>query len=208
MNNELLILGAGGHAKVVIEAARLCGLNPCAVYDDDASLLGKLILGVPVKGKIIDLPDDRSGSAFIAIGNTKIRRLIAQRLSKLNWPVLVHPAAYVSPSARIGKGSIVCAGAVVQPDVEIGEHVIINIGANIDHDCVIGDFVHICPGCNLAGAARVDEGAMLGSGTSVVPLKQIGSWATLGSGAAVVSDIPAGVVAVGVPATKSGEPRE
>ena len=200
MNNELLILGAGGHAKVVIEAARACVLEPVAVHDDDENLIGRKILGVPVKGRIVDLPNDLNCVAFIAIGNTKIRKIIATRLKGVIWPVLVHPAAYVSPSARVGNGSIVCAGAVIQAEAAIGTQVIINTGANIDHDCVIEDFVHICPGCNLAGAAKVGEGAMLGTGTSVIPLKHIGAWATIGAGAAVVHDIPAGATAVGVPA--------
>lgn len=200
MNKDLLILGAGGHAKVVIEAARICGFNPIAVFDDNDSLIGKSILGVPVKGKITELPDDTSGNAFIAIGNTIIRKRIAQRLVNLSWPALIHSAAFVSSSAKIGEGSIVCAGAIVQSSAVIGRQVIINTGAKIDHDCEIGDFAHVCPGCNLAGASIIDEGAMIGTGTSVIPLKRVGAWATIGAGAAVVSDIPSGVVAVGVPA--------
>lgn len=200
MNKDLLILGAGGHAKVVIETARRCGYQPVAVYDDDESLIGTNVSGVPVLGKIRDLSDDCSGQAIIAIGSNRVRKMIAQRLKNLVWPVLLHPTAYICSTAIIGSGTVVFAGAVIQPDVVIGRHAIVNTGGNVDHDCVLEDYVHICPGCSLAGAAKIGEGTMLGTGSSVIPLKLIGAWSTIGAGAAVVSDIPPGVTAVGVPA--------
>jgi UDP-perosamine 4-acetyltransferase len=125
MKKDLLILGAGGHAKVVIEAARMCDFNPIAVFDDNESLLGKSVLGVPVKGKISDLSVVASGNAFIAIGNTKVRKLIAQRLVNFSWPVLIHPAAFVSSSATIAR-QYICAAIVQSDALLVG--IIINTG--------------------------------------------------------------------------------
>lgn len=197
---ELLILGAGGHAKVVIDTARKCGYCPSAVFDDDETLIGTSVSGVPVVGKIHDLSDNTEKNAFIAIGSNKVRQKLAARFFKMVWPTLIHPNAYVAPGAKIGPGSLVCAGAIIQPDAAIGSHSIVNTGAKVDHDCLIGDFVHICPGCNLAGAVKVDHGSLLGVGCSVIPLISIGAWCTIGAGSVVVRDVVSHQKAMGVPA--------
>ena len=166
MKTELIILGAGGHAKVVIATARSCGIEPAAVYDDDESKLGSEFCGLKIMGKIVDISESQTGSAFIAIGSNAIRKTISQKFKNFTWPTLRHPTAFICETAKIGNGSIICAGAVIQPDVVIGDHAIINTGSNIDHDCEIGDYTHICPGCNIAGSVNVSEGAMLGTGVS------------------------------------------
>lgn len=200
----LWIIGAGGHAKVVIETARaMATFEPVGVLDDDASRWGSTVLGLPVTGPIAPdrLRELGVERAVLAIGNNRARAALADRLEGLvTWVTLVHPSAVVAPSVRLGEGTVVFAGAIVQPDSVIGRHVIINTGSSVDHDGVIGDLAHIAPGARLAGGVRVGEGALVGIGACVIPGRAIGDWATVGAGAAVVEDIPPGVVAKGVPA--------
>ncbi len=101
---------------------------------------------------------------------------------------------------KLGRGTVVFAGAVVQPDAVIGDHVIVNTGATVDHDCVVGDYAHLAPGVHLAGSVHVGEGAFLGIGSVVSPGVRIGRWTTLGAGAVAIRDLADGAVAVGVPA--------
>lgn len=204
MNKNLLILGAGGHAKVVIETARRCGYEPTAVFDDDESLIGTEVSGVPVKNTINSLHADISEPAIIAIGSNRVRKLIAEKFTKMNWVTLLHPNAYICSSATIGAGSLVCAGVVIQPDAAIGNHVIINTGANVDHDCFVADYCHICPGVNLAGGVQIKEGTMVGIGASIIPLIEVGQWSVIGAGATVIKNIPTRVTAVGTPAKVCG----
>lgn len=199
-NKDLHILGAGGHAKVVIETAIRCGFNPIAVFDDDVKLIGTTVSQVPVVGRIGTLSLPESALAFIAIGSNRVRKMLHEKLKSLTWVTLIHPSAYICSSASIARGSLVCAGAVIQPDVRVGEHAIVNTGANVDHDCRIGDFVHLCPGVNLAGGVTIDEGALIGIGSSIIPLKSVGAWSILGAGSAVIDHIPDKSKAVGVPA--------
>lgn len=197
---ELFVLGAGGHAKVVVAALRAGGRVPTGVLDEDPELLGSTVLGIPVTGRF-DLLDHMEGvQAVIAIGSNRIRREIAKRYEHITWVVVVHPSAVVHDTVRLGAGTVICAGAVLQPDAVVGEHVILNTGATVDHDCVLGDYVHVAPGVHLAGNVRLDEGTFLGVGASVVPGRRIGAWTTVGAGGVVLYDLPADVTAIGVPA--------
>lgn len=200
----LWIIGSGGHAKVVIDAARAAGRFTIAgVLDDDPARHGTRVLGVDV------IDDTSPGSitrndvrhAVIAIGANSARAAIVARLGdRVAWETIVHPRSYCAESARIGPGSVIMAGAIVQPDCRIGDHVIINTAASIDHDCEIGDFCHLGPGVRLAASVRIGEGALLGVGAGVIPGIAVGPWSIIGAGAAAVTDIPPNVTAVGVPA--------
>ncbi len=114
---------------------------------------------------------------FIAVGNNYHRRKEASMYNGKNpFIKLIHPTAYVSPSAHIGMGTIVMAGAVIQADVRIGKHCIINTGASVDHDCLIEDFVHVAPGVNLCGGVEVGEGSLLAVGLGFAPNSKIPKW--------------------------------
>ncbi|GAB4268946.1 MAG: acetyltransferase [Candidatus Rifleibacteriota bacterium] len=197
---DVIILGAGGHAKVVIDTAILSGYKPVALYDDSDKLQGSKTSDIPVAGKICDLPEDFSGHAFIAIGNNAIRKQLAEKFKNARWIKLIHPSAIIAGSAVIEPGTLICAGSIIQPEVYIGKHCIINTGANLDHECRIGKYVHVGPGCNIAGSVRIEDGCLIGIGSSILPLKKIGSWSILGAGSVTAIDIPPGSKAWGVPA--------
>ncbi len=196
----IIVAGAGGHAKVVVSTLVQAGLNVEAVLDDDRDKWGKSVLGIRILGPLSLMNEIGSSIAVLAIGDNRMRREIAGRFSGKEWLTALHPWAYVDQTAQIGEGTVVFAGAVIQPDVVIGQHCIINSGATIDHDCVIGDFVHIAPGVNLAGGVKVGNGAFLGIGSAALIGLSVGPWTTVGAGSVIIRDLPAGVVAAGVPA--------
>ena len=199
MKGSLVIIGAGGHAKVVIGTLQEIGHSISAVYDDNANKWGDEILGVPITGPTAASENEPFTTGIIAIGDNSTRKKIARSL-KLQWLTIVHPTAYVHRSVKLGSGTVVFAGAIIQPETVVGDHVIVNTGASVDHDCMVGDFVHLAPGVHLSGEVQVDEGAFLGIGSSVIPGIKIGSWTTLGAGGVAVRDLPSNKVALGVPA--------
>lgn len=198
----LFVIGAGGHAKVIIGLAKALGLDVEALIDDNTALHGSAVLGVPVRGPVRAAELDHR-RAVLAVGRNETRKKLATMLPA-DWVTLVHPRAFVDPSVVLGSGTVVFAGAVIQPDTVVGAHAILNTSSSVDHDGVIGDFVHLAPGVHLAGNVTVEEGAFLGVGSSVIPGRRVGAWTTVGAGAAVVRDLPSGVTAVGVPARAKG----
>jgi len=198
-----VIIGAGGHGKVVADILLSGGFSVAGFVDDDPISWGKTILGLPVLGATEDFRRFEPAGLVIAIGSNAARREIVGLLGsgvQDMWANAVHPRAIVASSARLGRGIVIAAGAVVNPDCELSDHCIINTGATVDHDSRIGPFVHLAPGAHLAGGVTVGEGAFLGIGSVVTPGCSIGEWATIGAGAVVVNDVPAEAVAKGVPA--------
>ncbi|MGB5161623.1 MAG: acetyltransferase [Thermoanaerobaculia bacterium] len=196
--DKIVVVGAGGHAKVVIATVRAAGGDVVAAYDDDHDRWGQQILGVPINGPI---SSEAIGNApaIIAIGNNRARQSIAERLHA-QWVSVCHPNTTVHSSVLLGPGTVVFAGSVIQPDATIGAHSILNTAATVDHDCIVGDFVHIGPGVCLCGGVTVDEGVLLGVGAKVAPNVEVGPWSTAGAGAVCVVDVPGSTTVVGVPA--------
>jgi sugar O-acyltransferase (sialic acid O-acetyltransferase NeuD family) len=198
-DNEIYIIGAGGHAKVVANSARAAGFAVAAMFDDDENLWGRSLLGIPIHGPISRIREFPAKPAIAAIGDNANRFAIVSAAS-LDWRTVIDPAAHVDSSVVVGIGTAILPGAVVQIDSRIGKHAIVNTSASIDHDCAIGDYVHLAPGVHLAGNVRVGEGAFIGIGAAVIPGITIGAGAVVGAGAAVICDIPDRAVVVGVPA--------
>ena len=200
----LLILGAGGHAKVVAEAALAAGTASRIAFLDDRPL--PPLLGWPVLGRLDQALEpsaqEQFPAAVVAIGHSATRmRWIAQlQAAGYKLPLLIHPSAWISPSAQIGPGSVVFAQAAVQAQAVIGTGSILNTGCSVDHDAQLSDAVHVCPGARLAGEVQVGARSWIGIGASVIQQVRIGGDVTVGAGAAVVRDLPDGVTAVGVPA--------
>lgn len=201
-------LGAGGHAKVVLEAlAAIGGFAVAGLLDPQRALWGTEVLGVPVLGDDEELRGQYDGvtKAFIGLGgaaDTRPRRRLYESAREHGFDVVdvVHPAATVSPSARLGHGVTVLAGAVVNAGAELGENVLVNTGAVVEHDCRIGSHVHVASRACLASGVEVDAGAHVGAGATVRQGSRIGAGAVVGVGAVVVRDVDPGAVVVGVPA--------
>jgi len=200
----LVLLGAGGHAKVVLEAIHAVGAYT-VVGLVDPHPPSRLVLGVPVLGGdevLVDLKRQGVSAAVVALGGNAVRQRVAAQLLALGFdlPPIVHPAALISPSAGIGAGAVVMARAVVGTQTRLADLVIVNTGAVIDHDNDIGAAAHVAPGCALAGAVRVGARALVGVGSAVRPGVTIGADAIIGAGSAVVADVPAGLTVGGAPA--------
>ena len=212
---KIVGVGAGGHAKILVELlAQVGGYELVGLIDTDPTLWGKQFMGYPVLGGDDQLPLQRARGvtgAFIGVGavssaGTRLRARLFREAIRLGFtlPSLVHPRAVVSPCAQLGPGSVIMGGAVVNTAVRLGANVTVYSGSVIEHDSVIGDHVHLSPGVLLAGGVVVEEGAFLGIGASIIQGVRVGAWATVGAGAVVLTDVPDGVVAVGVPARPLG----
>jgi UDP-perosamine 4-acetyltransferase len=208
---DVVILGAGGHGRVVLDILRACGqFNPIGFIDANASLAGSEINGVPVIGPPNQLPKLRQKkikSAIVAIGDSNTRMRYVQTLDDLCFDVInaIHPAACVAESATLGRNVVLSAGAVVCASARISDGVIVNTNAVVDHDCIVETGAHICPGALLAGRVKVGPGAFVGLGAKVIQCLSIGENAIIGAGAVVIRDVPASATVIGVPArvTKS-----
>lgn len=199
----ILIIGAGGHGKVVADILLRQSMPVLGFLDDDPTSWGTSRLGLPVLGAIDTFWNYSPEGLVMGIGSNMMRREIVGRLGSLAhdlWQPAIHPEAVIALSVSVGRGTVVAAGAVVNPDTYLGDYGIINTGATVDHDCHIGDFVHIAPGAHIAGGVRISEGALLGIGSVAIPGSAIGEWATVGAGAVVLDNIPDHAVAIGVPA--------
>jgi len=201
---SLLIIGAGGHGKVVAETAEAMGAWEKIAFLDDRFEALNGSLRWPVSGSFGDAEtlQPEYADAVVAVGGASTRLTLLEQLSheKFYLPSLIHPTAWVSPSARLGEGCVVFAQAAVNADAHIGRGVIINTGATVDHDCMIGDGVHICPGAHLAGEVHIGHASWIGIGASVIQQIRIGAGVTVGAGAVVVDDVRDGVIVAGVPA--------
>ena len=201
-NKDIYLIGAGGHAKVILSLLEAQGRKCLGIYDDNEQRHGTTLLGVPVIGAVKEIPDRCDILAIIAIGDNAVRKRIAESFRNIRWATLVHPHSWVHCSVKIDEGSVIFAGAVIQPDTHIGKHTIINTSASVDHDCRIGDFCHIAPGCHLAGGVTVGDNTFTGIGTEIIPNISIISGTTIGAGSVVVKHITTGGVYLGVPAVR------
>lgn len=193
--DSIIIKGAGGHARVVIDCARAQGRSVECAYDPFNE--GELY-GIPIRSNY-DQADFPKAKAVVAIGDNAVRRREAEKV-KHSFTNIVHPSAMISSFATVGQGNMVLHGVIVQAASTIGNHVIMNTGSQVDHDCIIGDYVHIAPGVILCGNVHIGEGSFIGTGAIVIPGKKVGAWSVIGAGSVVIDNIPDYVVAVGNPA--------
>lgn len=193
--NVVIILGGGGHARVVADCLLAQGTlvkGFCALENTPVHSLPYL---GPYRKELLNYE-----KLIIAIGDNTTRRSLAREEPQNRFANAMHPSSIVSSHALIGRGSMILHNCIVQANARIGDHVILNTASQVDHDCVIDDFVHIGPGTVLCGNVSVREGAFLGAGTTVLPGVTIGQWATVGAGSVVLHDVPDYGVAVGNPA--------
>lgn len=200
----LILVGAGGHARVVLDAARLSTNGATlSVRDDNAALAGTLLDGVLIQTPALpDLATLGGAAVHIAIGHNDVRVRLAQRVQALGAVLVsvIHPRATVAASARIAPGCFIAAGSIVGPGAALGENCIVNHNAVIDHDCILEAGVHIAPGVVLGGGARIGAGTLVGAGAVILPRITVGAHAVIGAGAVVTRSVPSGAQVLGVPA--------
>jgi UDP-perosamine 4-acetyltransferase len=203
MTESIVVVGAGGHAKVCIELLR--SMNQEVAYcvggmdSRDRCLDVRVLKGDDNMGR---LREQGYAAAFIAVGVNQLRTRLARVAAELGYRLVnaISPHAVISRSAQLGSGIAIMAGVVINAEARIDNLAIINTGATIDHDCVIGRAVHIAPQCGLAGNVTVGDKSLLGVGCSVIPGISIGEDVTVGAGAVVTEDVPSGATIVGNPA--------
>ena len=202
---RLVIIGAGGHGKVIADTASCTQRWSEIVFLDDRYAQGLTQASVwPVIGnsnayRPLLQTDD---AVLIGIGNNAIREKILNEMMSLQLyvPHLIHPSAYVSNTVQIGAGTVVFAQAAINVDAQIGQGCIINTSASVDHDCVLDDFCHISPGAHLAGGTRIGTRTWVGVGAVTKQLVEIGDDCMVGAGAAVVQNVYNESIVMGVPA--------
>lgn len=199
---NVIIIGTGGHAKVIAEIVRSSG-DRVIGFIDNFRTKGDIFLGLPVLGSDEDIPDFAEPEVyfFLGIGSNQRRAQLASS-HKLPWYTAIHPSAVVAPDVIIGSGTVLMPLCVVNPNSVIGEHCIVNTGAIIEHDNRIEDFVHLSPRAALAGKVCVGERTHIGIGACVIDGISIVSDCIIGAGAAVVRDIGLSGTYVGVPARR------
>jgi UDP-perosamine 4-acetyltransferase len=207
---RIVLIGAGGHGKVTLEAVRAMGIfEVIGFLDPDPP--SEMVLGVPVLGDDGLLPRLRANgvaAAVVTLGSNRGRLRLGDHLGRLGFtlPTIVHPSALIAPSASLAHGIVIMARAVVGTETSIGPLAIVNTGAVVDHDNDIGDAVHIAPGCAVAGSVTIGARTLVGVGSSVRPGIRIGRDAVIGAGAAVVRDVPDEAVVGGAPARQLRRP--
>lgn len=192
---QLIIIGAGGHGKVVADIAKKNGYEDIRFLDDNEKL--SECGGYPVIGRSSDSSKYRC-DMFVAIGNAEIRQKIQEQLG--NIATLIHPDAVIADDVKIGAGSVVMAGTVINSGAIIGRGCVINTGSSVDHDCILGDYVHISVGAHLAGAVEVRERTWVGIGAIVSNNLTICSDCMIGAGAVIVKNIFVSGIYEGLPA--------
>jgi acetyltransferase EpsM len=203
---ELVLIGGGEHARVVLDAARRQGTWSATGFVDPQPNPMLNALGLSWLGDdLAAMKALRGTRCILAVGGvagTVRRQQVARKYDGLGviWTSVVHPDSVVSESAEIREGVVVLAGAIINPGVRIAEHCIVNTGAILEHDVHLEPFAHVGPGAVVGGGATIGRGAYIGLGGRVRDHIRIGDAAVVGMGAVVTSEVAGGLVVVGVPA--------
>lgn len=194
---KVILIGAGGHGKVVADIVRCCGDEVLGFLDDKRP---DALTGFHILGTTDDVGSMDDVWYFPAIGNASVREKIVRKNPNARWYTAIHPSAVIAKDASVGQCSCVMANAVINSGARIGTGCIINTAATVDHDCLLDDFVHICPGAHVAGTVEIGRRVWVGIGASIVNNISIFSDVTVGAGATVISSINCSGTYVGTPA--------
>ena len=198
--NNLVIVGASGHGKVIADIAEKVGYTDIVFLDDNPKV--ESCGTYKVVGECKSALSYKNSDFIVAIGNTKVRRKIQSELIAMGLHIvsLIHPAAVIAPNVKIGVGTVVMAGAVINPCTEIGQGCIVNTCASVDHDCRIGDYVHVSVGAHVAGTVIIGDNTWVGAGATVINNIKITADCMIGAGAVVVKNIENKGIYKGIPA--------
>lgn len=200
---KIIVIGSGGHAKVVIDAIFKEKESSVVGLIDDFRTIGETTFNIPVIGKVEDIGSLSPELYFwiIAIGDNKGRHQVYSRLFDLglNYINVVHPTAIIGNSVNIGVGNFIAAGTIINSGTTIGNHCIVNTGAQLDHDNTLQDFVNIAPKAALAGNVTVEKGSYIGMGANIIEKITISRQSIVGAGSVVLRDVTRFKVAYGNP---------
>jgi len=206
-SKRIVIVCAGGQGAIVadiLQRAHEAGFDaePIGLVDDTPGLAGTVVLGLEVLGPLASLANIEHDAVIVALGDNRARHEMTERLLAAGerLATAIHPRAYVAPSATIGEGSMVSAGAIVTPRAAIGRGVILNTNSCVDHDSIVGDFAHVSSGATVGARCHIGAETLIALGATIVSGINVGARSIVGSGAVAVADLPSDVVAFGVPA--------
>lgn len=200
-SKKIIILGAGGHGRVIADIALALGYDSIAFLDDATpadnfpyTYLGK----IPEADRFVD----EHTEFVVGIGSNIVRRRFQEVLTEKNYllATLVHPSAVIGSNVVLAPGTVVMPGGIVNNGAHLGRGVIVNTSASVDHDCLIGDFCHISPGAHLCGTVELGENSMIGAGSTVINNLKIPSNTIIGAGSVVVRSLDESGIYFGVPA--------
>lgn len=191
----MLLYGASGHAKVIIDCLESHNLSVTGIFDDD--LTKKELMDFKVLGAYNPnyMPEEQ---IIISIGENDIRKKLANKVQH-KFGSVKHITSTISKNVLIGEGSVIFHKTILQSSVTVGQHVIINTAASVDHDCIIEDFVHISPNATICGSVSIGEGTHIGAAAVILPNLTIGKWCKIGAGSVIIKDVPDNSVVVGNP---------
>lgn len=210
---KLVIIGVGGFGREVAWLVeRVNRVHPTwnliGFVDDNTELHGKIIGGYPVLGPCHWLDEHKNDVyAICAVGASKTRKKIINRLDGIKFATLIDPSVIMSDRVSIGNGSIICAGTIITVDIIIGFHVIVNLDCTIGHDAILRDFVTLYPSVNVSGNCELEECVEMGTGAQVIQGISVGAGTIVGAGAVVIKDLPGECTAVGCPARPISDKR-
>jgi sugar O-acyltransferase (sialic acid O-acetyltransferase NeuD family) len=211
---RIVIVGAGSQGAIVadiLQRAREAGSDGAAIgfVDDTESLHRETILGLSVLGPIDSLSSIEHDAIVVAIGDNARRRTMTERLVARGEKLAtaIHPFTSIAPSATIGEGTMISAGALLLPRCSVGRGTLLNTKASVDHDSILGDYAHVSAGGTVGANVRIGDETLIALGASVASERTVGARTIIGAGAVVVRDIPDDVIAFGVPARVTSDRR-
>lgn len=206
MTNNVIIVGSGGHAKVVIDILEKLNIYNIIGFIDDFKGKGTCVYGYEILGDESYIQDNQSSidGGIIAIGDNWVRSKIVSHILSIDpqfkFITAIHPSATVARGVTVGVGTVIMAGCVINSDTVIGEHCILNTKSSVDHDCTIRDFVTIAPNATTGGNVKIGNFSTVSLGANIIHSREIGIHTIIGAGSNVLSDIGSYAVAYGTPA--------
>lgn len=207
MTRPIIVVGAGGHAKVVIDTLLASSAEIIGATDSNPEKIDTRILGVPVIGTDEVILQYKPEQIYLAngigsVGLPTIRTGIFNYFKNLGYSFIssIHPSAVVASDVMVVEGAQIMAGAIIQPGCHIGSNSIINTGTSVDHDCFIGSHVHLAPRATLSGSVQIGDGVHIGTAAVLIQGVEIGKNSVVGAGAVVVKNVPQNTKVIGVPA--------
>jgi len=209
MLKKIVIIGAGGHAREVLDIIEACNQAGTVEYEPLGFIVespygspGTIINGKPILGDF-DWLAGRSNQlyAICGVGMPDLRWHLVRKAQQhgIRFESIIHPSTITTPRITLGEGVVIAPGCVFTNQIQLGHHVHINVGCTISHDTIIEDFVTVSPGAHLAGYAHLETGCFIGLGAKVVDRKRVGEWSIVGAGCTVIQNVPSNSTVVGVP---------